>query len=362
MKLSDFSSGGAPVGSCVYFAEGVPADFRHKGARYLVAGTIETDTSKFDVNIFRFSFLQPTVGSLTSVFGTETINGIAYNGTTFVAVSSAGKVATSTDGANWTPRSVPTPANFTSGGMAAFVNGLFFVGGSGGSNQRLYSSSDGITWIERIPVFGASALAIVSIAYSGSRYVVTATSGYRSYSDNLTSWTAAGQGPASANHVAFGNGLFVHTSLNTAEVFTSPDGINWTSRPFPASSSNSIAFGNGRFVIGSNAGVAHQSTDGINWTSMSTGAGASPIDRVIFAFGAFFAIGQNSYMGRSLDGLVFENISSLGATATAIAAAAVNDVLVGHASAVSRRVLIRPYAGSRTSNSVGTTRMYVRIS
>jgi hypothetical protein len=151
--------------------------------------------------------------------------------------------------------------------------------------------------------------------------------------------------------------------LNTAEVFTSPDGITWTSRTIPAVCGSSIAFGNGRFVIVGTAGAAYQSTDGINWTSMSTGAGASPIDRVIFAFGAFFAIGNNSYMGRSLDGLTFESLTTLGDTATSIAAAAVNDVLVGHAIAVSRRVLIRPYAGTRQSVTLsGLTRMYVRIS
>jgi hypothetical protein len=355
-------SDAVPIGSSIYFAEGVPDDYTSQGSRYLVAGTIETDVSKFDVNIFRFSFLQPTVVSLTSVFGTDTIVGIAYNGTVFVALSNAGKVATSTDGNNWTPRSVPTPSNFTVGEIAVFVNGLFFVGGGGGSNSRLYSSTDGINWVERNVVFTAPNVTITGLAHNGSRYVAVSTSGHRSYSDNLTSWTAAGQGPSSGIRVAFGNGLFVHTSQLTAEVFTSTDGINWTSRPYPVSSSSSIAFGNGRFVIVGGSGTAYQSTDGINWTFMTNGASTSAIDRVIFAFGAFFAIGQNSYMGRSLDGLVFENLTTLGATATAIAAVTVNDVLVGHTSAVARRVLIRPYAGSRLGGTFQRTRLYIRVS
>lgn len=362
MNLSQSAGGAVPIGSTVYFAEGVPADVTINGARYLLSGTVETNTANFNTSIFTANLLQPTVGSLSSVFGTDNVAGLTYNGTVFVAVSNLGKVATSSDGVTWTLRSVPTQANFTTGVFAAFVNGLFFVGGSGNSTSRLYSSPDGITWTERTLAFGASNVAVTGIAYSGTRYVAVAALGYRSYSDNLTAWTAAGQAPSDARGVAFGSGTFVHTVASTAEVFTSTDGITWTSRTLPGICGDSIAFGAGRFVIVGAAGAMYQSTNGISWTAITSGT-TSGLGRVVFGGGAFFVSSNaSSFFSRSLDGITFESLTDLGATARSMAPVSSTDILVGFDSAVSRRVQVRNYAGARIAHGFGSTRQYVRIS
>ena len=53
---------GATVGQSLYLSPGVPDDATINGRRYLKAGLIETDPSKFDTSIFTAK----TIGSFTS--------------------------------------------------------------------------------------------------------------------------------------------------------------------------------------------------------------------------------------------------------------------------------------------------------
>lgn len=351
--------GGVPVGSTIYYAEGVALDYLDGGARYLVSGSVETDATKFDTDIFKSNLLQTTAGTIT-VFGASNVVGVAYNGGIFVALSNTGQVATSPDGITWTIRSVPTPANFTTGIFAQYLNGLFFVGGGGSSTSRLYSSPDGVTWTERSLAFAVPNVGVYGIAFSGARYVAVAAGGYRSYSDNLTSWTAAGNS-GDATSIAFGNGVFcIPNSSSFNKFFTSVDGISWSETVAGPGNIKGIAFGNGLFVCCGDAGALLTSADGTNWVSVSTVS--DPFKKVAFDYGEFFVLGGSVSVLWSDDGVVFSNATTLGITPISAAVMSSRRILVGAAAGALRDTLVVNYAGAKGSHTVGTTKQYVRIS
>jgi hypothetical protein len=151
---------------------------------------------------------------------------------------------------NWTQQTGPSVTAATAGASfwndVAYGNGVYVVVGQGGgnanANDRVATSTDGVTWTKR------SATAAIS-------------------------W----------RNVAFGNGTFValgDQSLNqpnVPKVMTSPDGITWTARQSPLNAGpRDLIFANGKFVaIGYNSSglISMQSTDGINWTSTSLPSG-----------------------------------------------------------------------------------------
>ena len=71
---------------------------------------------------------------------TNTLQGIAWNGSRFVAVGAAGTVVRSADGVNWSAGRIPSTAFFST--VAPFHGGWV----AGGSEGSLYSSPDAETW------------------------------------------------------------------------------------------------------------------------------------------------------------------------------------------------------------------------
>jgi hypothetical protein len=89
-----------------------------------------------------------TWATVTSGFGTSTINALSHNVTVFIAGGGGGYLATSTDGITWTERTsnmggkdinVITPSVY----ITDFVPDRFFIGGNDGAAAV---STDGITW------------------------------------------------------------------------------------------------------------------------------------------------------------------------------------------------------------------------
>ena len=83
--------------------------------------------------------------------------GIAYS-------KNATQYSTSTDGINWT-----IPANLVNGGVGAsaivYGNGLY-VCASGPSGLYIQTSTDGITWINRV-----ATLFVYTLIYTGTRFI-----------------------------------------------------------------------------------------------------------------------------------------------------------------------------------------------
>jgi hypothetical protein len=175
---------------------------------------------------------------ITSSFGSTAINCVATDGAgTWVAVGGSGKIASSTDGINWTQRT--SQFSTTAISFVAYGGGTWVaVGGSG----KVSTSTDGSTWTA----------------------VTTATSGW-STSYNI-------------GHVAYGNGYWVGINSNgTLRSTTNPSGA-WTSRTVPLGTGQHYAdyhpaIGSGIWTLGTETGTSSgslgSSTDAQTWTARS---------------------------------------------------------------------------------------------
>ena len=83
----------------------------------------------------------------THALGTTTlISGLAFDGTTFVAVGELGAIFSSPDGRTWSQREHPLGANI-SANAAAYGAGRFVAVGA---EARVVTSVDGVTWVASI--------------------------------------------------------------------------------------------------------------------------------------------------------------------------------------------------------------------
>ena len=245
---------------------------------------------------------------------------VAYGNNIFVAVASSGtnnKVMTSPDGITWTSRSSALDTN--SWQSVTFGNNLFVaVAVFAATGKRVMTSPDGINWtmVGNTPNYNW-----VSVAYGNNLWVAVAAGG--SYRHMVSSsggggWTA---GYTTATYswqcVTYGNNLFVAVS-STNRVMTSPDGISWTQRTsasLPNNDWRSVTYGNGLFVAVAASGSNNRvmtSSNGINWTSQ-TSAADNYWESVTYGDGLFVAVassGTNNRVMTSPDGITWTSKTS----------------------------------------------------
>jgi hypothetical protein len=167
------------------------------------------------------------------------------------------------------------------------------VGIDQSSNNRTFTSTDGIKWTDRA-VFDVQ---LTGIAYGGAgsnagTWIVVGSDNYDGipiwYSQDGQSWTAASSATgldisnqqSTTHSVAYGNGLWVMGGYNvssTYSLFYSTDnGQNWTNAatdPFENGVICGVAYGNGLWVaVGSDnvsSNTVVYSSDGSNWSNAS---------------------------------------------------------------------------------------------
>ena len=197
-----------------------------------------------------------------STFGADNpILGIAWSGSTFVAVSYDGKMATSPDGITWT-----AVTNSTFG--SSYIKGIAWGGASGaekfvagGYLGKMAYSPDGTSWTFITPSnshFGGDAYArdISGIAWGGGA---------------VNKFVAVSDGGGTLDGYASGK-----------DIAYSSDGISWTGIPttsgFGSTHINGVAWGgpagNEKFVAVGNSGKMAYSLDGISWPGIYVGTGA----------------------------------------------------------------------------------------
>ena len=202
------------------------------------------------------------------VYGNGTLLAVASNYDVAASFSAGVRVATSTDGVTWTPRTVTTQ-NYNPIGRATFFKGQFVLltqtplGASGS-----WTSPDGVNW-----TFTATAAGMVD------------------------SWATDGNTLVAAG----GNGLLL----------ASTDGRTFTPRTAsPVSIGyHTVAYGQGKWFLGTNgSGVVYTSTDGNTWTATTALAAVSGGTRVHFnpAANSWLAYSQTAYF-TSADGVTFTN-------------------------------------------------------
>jgi hypothetical protein len=221
-------------------------------------------------------------------FPLYTCNGIAFNGSLWLAVGASGSdfisYATSTDGITWTPGERDVSGNPFYGSFATCVgwNGTYWlVGGHynvGGIN--FMKSYDGYTWTPSPEVpFGGTPNSVNSVAWNGTYWVAVGTgysygvSIYKS-TDGMT-WTAATTDPFiggsnSGNGVVWNGSIWVAVGQATNSLAISSNGLSWTNYSIPFVIGNGIAWNGSYFIaVGTNGdgsvGIA-RSSNGYSWT------------------------------------------------------------------------------------------------
>ena len=197
--------------------------------------------------------------------------GIAYGNGVFVAVNWNGngnKVMTSTDGFTWTLR-----ASAVLGNWMDITYGNEFVAVSYDGGHKVMTSPDGIAWTAQAAATNnnASDNQWFGVTYGNSLYVAVSRSGTNNRvmtSSNGITWTS--RTSASNNNwydVTYGNGVFVAVSYDGIgnQVMTSTDGSNWSTRNSLSGVSNnwrSVTYGGGLFVAVSESGTNQVMTSG----------------------------------------------------------------------------------------------------
>jgi hypothetical protein len=106
--------------------------------------------------------------------------------------------------------------------------------------------------------------------------------------------------------VAYGAGLYVGVGkIDDGVIVTSTDGETWTERVYPDTGSYDrilygVVYANGAFVAVGDGGVTLKSTDGITWAY--NGAGLLGFNEVTYGAGVYVAVGDSGAIHTSPDG------------------------------------------------------------
>jgi hypothetical protein len=214
-----------------------------------------------------------------------TIRGIAYDGTTYVAVGDGGQIWTSTNLTAWTSR--------TSGFSTSNIRGVAFGGGTFlavGALGKASTSPTGTTWTAETTTFGAGT--INAVVYDGSQFVIAGATALLFTTPTgvtYTSRTSGVTGSAEIYALGFGGDLLV-LGADTGQICTSADGATWTKRVSPFSSAETIyasAYGDAQWIVAGSNGLVAASGEGVAWTMVSSGyaAGAFEVRTLIYATG-----------------------------------------------------------------------------
>jgi hypothetical protein len=258
------------------------------------------------------------VTSASSLVGTY--NSIIFGNNTFVAVGNEGKIATSTNGIEWTSQVSGTTSQLFN---VAYLNGQFIAVGRGAS---ILTSPDGATWTMRRG--GIETIDNYTVSYGNGVYVTMADDGsaFKSSDGIVWDYFEVSQLYGGYPRETIFDGNVFHTILSMG-TFTSADGVNWkgyahanydslysitsgnsnivkvgmnghvhmNSMPYNSSTVNTLAsvkFLNGKFIAVGNSGTIISSLDGKNWTVHDSIDSSLYLEDIAYGNGTFVAIGN----------------------------------------------------------------------
>jgi hypothetical protein len=241
----------------------------------------------------------------------QSLHGVAFGNSAYVAVGDNGTILYSTDTITWIPQVSGTTNRLNSVNYG--TNGFVAVGDSApGVPGTILSSADGINWIQRTsPVTNR----LSGISFGFGRYVAVGSQGIILTSTNVINWTAINTGaPYNFNAIDVGNNFVAVGDSGT--IATSPDGLAWT---FRSSGSFSRLFGvsaSGMPVAVGESGALLTSPDGTTWTVRTSGTSGN-----LYAVGygaagygtnQFIALGSGGVFVASPDGVNWSSQPALG--------------------------------------------------
>ena len=250
--------------------------------------------------------------------GRDYLPGVALvelNGTFYAMGKSA--ILRSSDGLNWDRVLFPSLSTKFRG-LAAGNGSLVAQTESG----LLYSTRDGVNWIQVHPAPFTPDLVIQPVTFVGGRFLVTLVvnghSGpsFRSSLNGLD-WQSGQVGANPRAAVSGDNGVTVvlrDISSNTLPFWSDDGGINWNSipeivHPPGQTITSAVAYADGVFLIASNDGRTWRSSDGRSWTAGTLPS--PPATGVVLrhAGGRFFAGSSSHLLFTSVDGVSWQSIT-----------------------------------------------------
>lgn len=224
--------------------------------------------------------------SSTGTVQTANFNKLAFGNGVFVAVASSGTgCSSSTDGINWTSRTMPGTGYLWSD--VTFSGSIFCATALNAVSTVcvVATSSDGATWTQRTTPFNWANIAYGAGVFATNAYTPTTTTLTGGTSPDGVTWTVRNSLNTNTNYnsLAFGNGVFVGTSstLNGAttsgRAISSTDGFTWSSYVLPATTTwQGVDFSNGKFFAWTGTTTTATTTNGTTWTSVSVPNGSGP--------------------------------------------------------------------------------------
>ena len=247
------------------------------------------------------------------------IRGIAYGGATgserFVAVGACGKISYSGDstGTSWTLIPGGTGSGKSTFPDSIEINGIAYGAGkfvAVSSNGQAAHSTDGTSWAS---ISMGSFTSISAIAYVNNQFVAVGVKtgagqqGVIATSSNGTEWTYVNDsiliGPNNGfNGIAYGASKLVAVGQIGKITYSNAAGTTWTrveNSPFDTTAISGIAWSGDKFVAVGQSGKMAYSADGVTWTAI-TGTdntfGTTAISRITYGGGKFVAVGNSGRM------------------------------------------------------------------
>lgn len=229
------------------------------------------------------------------------LNGIRYGNGRWVAPGAYSHYATSTDGANWSDRTISGATTIND----AFYAGQWVIAGSTGD---MFSSPDGVTWTARTVTPSTSANLWSLYGDGGSTFVAVGDGG-TIVTGNGTTFTAQTAGSNPFYGVTYGGGQFIAVGA-AGTIYTSPDGTAWTRRTSGTSNDlYAVAYASNLYVAVGMAGTMLTSTNGVTWTSQTSGVSVD-LNGVEHGPGKWVAVGGAGTIISSPDGISWTSETS----------------------------------------------------
>jgi surface protein len=257
------------------------------------------------------------VSRITTTLASHTWSTVAFgvgsNGPVLVAGSSSSSIVgfSYDQGLTWSTIATSVPIS-----QIAYGNGVFLGIRRLVSSTLVYSSTDGINWTSRT----VPSATYLNVTFGNGRFVITTNGTTIISSSDLITWHSSTIVYGIYHALAFGGGRFVTMDNNGSLIgYTSTDGVTWTAITVNLSRVASLAYGNNMFfgVIGisTTSTVPVTSFNGIDWFSTYT-LPANGSYRVVFGDGLFMLVSEAASTGviTTANGSVFNTRANLWAS------------------------------------------------
>ena len=254
---------------------------------------------------------------------------IYVNGKYYMLSNEPAKVCVSEDLENWVEYNLN--GNYVKPSSIAYGNGIFVISGDSGTtnNTYIYTSTDGTNWTARTINTGESfsitsntckflnnkfILLLGIYWYNPDTGVRTKTENWFYESKNGVNWTKHtliinGSESLDAMDIAYYNKTYVRIG-NSGSIYTSSNLNNWTRRNSTVKDKLvGVTYGKGQFVVTGDNGVILTSKNGTTWTKQNSTI-KDYLIRSRYANGMYIAVGYNGAILQSIDGVSWMNISN----------------------------------------------------